>query len=71
MTPINNFPDDVIEDSSTGLIWWLGQNSFRDHYYMRLSETYLLRAEAYLRNGENIMAASDINTVRARAHATP
>lgn len=42
-----------------------------DHYVMRLAETYLLRAEAYLRNGDANKAAEDINVVRARANATP
>ena len=38
---------------------------------MRLAETYLLRAEAYLKAGDKDSAAKDINTIRARAHATP
>ena len=44
---------------------------FKDWYIMRLPETYLLRAEAYLRNGELQNAANDINVVRGRAKATP
>lgn len=50
----------------------LGINSgqtVKDKYVMRLAETYLLRAEAYLRKGDNINAAADINVVRARAQA--
>lgn len=42
-------------------------NIFRDKYVVRLPETILLRAEAYLRKGENQMAADDINLIRARA----
>jgi hypothetical protein len=38
---------------------------------LRLSETYLLRAEAYLGNGDLVNAAKDINAVRERAKATP
>ncbi len=38
---------------------------------MRLAETYLLRVEAYLLNGDKQSAADDINVVRGRAHATP
>jgi hypothetical protein len=43
--------------------------SFDDVYLMRLSETYLLRAEAYFLNGQAQNAADDINVVRARAKA--
>ncbi len=43
---------------------------FKDWYIMRLPETYLLRAEAYLRNGNTEKAAADINVVRSRAQAT-
>jgi hypothetical protein len=41
----------------------------KDVYVMRLAETYLLRAEAYLRKDEKANAAADINVVRARAGA--
>jgi hypothetical protein len=45
-------------------------NLFRDDYYIRLSETILLRAEAKQRNGDKTGAAADINLLRARAQAT-
>lgn len=46
-------------------------NSFvMDYYVARLAETYLLRAEAYMKAGNTASAATDINTVRARSHAT-
>jgi starch-binding outer membrane protein, SusD/RagB family len=41
----------------------------KDAYVIRLAETYLLRAEAYLMKGDNANAAADINVVRARANA--
>ena len=44
---------------------------FKDWYIMRMSETYLLRAEAYLRSGDKQRAADDINVVRSRSKATP
>jgi len=44
---------------------------FKDWYIMRMPETYLLRAEAYIRNGDMQKAADDINVVRNRAKATP
>jgi hypothetical protein len=43
----------------------------KDVYVYRLAETYLLRAEAHLRNGHPELAAIDINAVRERANATP
>ncbi len=43
----------------------------KDVYIMRLAETYLLRAEAYFRNGDNGKAAQDINALRNRANASP
>jgi hypothetical protein len=43
--------------------------TYRDEYKIRLAETYLLRAEAYLGNNDKINAAKDINVVRQRAHA--
>lgn len=41
----------------------------RDFYVMRLSETHLLRAEAYLGKGQTDKAADDINVIRMRAQA--
>ncbi|MBN2214530.1 MAG: RagB/SusD family nutrient uptake outer membrane protein [Bacteroidales bacterium] len=41
----------------------------KDVYVIRLAETYLLRAEAYLKKGVKDSAAADINVVRARANA--
>lgn len=43
----------------------------KDKYKMRLAETYLLLAEAYINLGETGNAADAINMVRARAGATP
>lgn len=42
----------------------------RDAYITRSAETYLLRAEAKMRAGDNSGAAEDINEVRKRAHAS-
>ncbi len=54
-----DFPDNIING-----------NIYRDIYVIRLAETYLLRAEAYLGSGNKEKAAGDINIVRSRANAT-
>ncbi len=43
---------------------------FADHYAVRLPETLLLRAEAYMNLNQNGLAADDINVIRARANAS-
>ena len=43
--------------------------TWKDCYFMRLAETYLNRAEAYIQLGEMQKAADDINVVRSRANA--
>ncbi|WP_295124788.1 RagB/SusD family nutrient uptake outer membrane protein [uncultured Chitinophaga sp.] len=45
-------------------------NLFRDDYFIRLSETILLRAEAKQRAGNKHGAADDINLLRTRAQCT-
>jgi hypothetical protein len=45
--------------------------TYTDQYFIRLAETYLLRAEAHLGNGDAGKAAGDINIVRGRAKAKP
>ena len=46
-------------------------DTFKDIYVMRLAETYLSRAEAYIGLGQLDKAAEDINAVRTRAKANP
>jgi hypothetical protein len=45
--------------------------SYKDVYAMRLAETYLYRAEAYIQTGQIDRATEDINVIRRRANATP
>ena len=45
--------------------------TYADQYMVRLAETYLLRAEAYLANNQAQLAADDINVyVEERANAS-
>ncbi len=44
---------------------------YKDVYVMRLAETYLSRAEAYIALGKIDLAAADINAIRIRSHAKP
>lgn len=69
LIPFNNFPEETILDPTTGLVYNSAAYSYTDQYIIRLAETYLLRAEAYLGKGNLTSAAADINTVRARAQA--
>ncbi len=57
------FGDDVVTNSSS--------NVRADDYIFRLAETYLLRAEAHLLNGDPTAATVDVNAVRNRAKAIP
>jgi hypothetical protein len=46
-----------------------GSSMIKDFIIMRLGETYLLKAEAQFKQGNNLGAAESINVLRARAHA--
>jgi len=48
-----------------------GGYNHKDQYAIRLAETILLRAEAYIGLGKKDLAAEDINAIRNRANATP
>ena len=71
VTTPGNHPTNVISDSDLGLLKNSAGSTFTDAYYLRLAETYLLRAEAYLGNGDTENAATDINSVRQRSNASP
>lgn len=61
------FSDDVHADFATN-----GNKAYDvDWYMIRVPEAYLLRAEAYLAQGNKPAAAADINVVRDRANAKP
>lgn len=60
--PLNHF----IEPNRSG-----NGYTHKDVYAVRLAETILLRAEAYIGLGNKALAAADINAIRNRAKATP
>ena len=59
------FSDDKHPSKSTGVYYDC------DWYMIRIAETYLLRAEAYLGLNDKNSAANDINVIRSRAGAKP
>lgn len=69
---VHNLPNvyPVFQDA-TSKQWHCNGRTYKDWYIMRLPETYLLRAEAYMAKGDMPNAANDINAVRNRAGATP
>ena len=71
VTTPGQHPDALYANRELGLLTAGGGSTYTDQYYLRLAETYLLRAEAYLGKGSLAEAAADINTVRARVGATP
>ncbi|MDN3667563.1 RagB/SusD family nutrient uptake outer membrane protein [Algibacter miyuki] len=44
--------------------------TYTDQYMLRLAETYLLRAEAYIANSQPDLAVMDINAIRGRANVS-
>jgi hypothetical protein len=45
-------------------------SQYDDQIYMRLAETYLLAAEALMKQGNNDLAANYLNAIRARSNAS-
>ncbi|MBD3629618.1 RagB/SusD family nutrient uptake outer membrane protein [Cyclobacterium sp.] len=68
---VGQHPTELYHNDQTvpGSLTNAAQRTFRDRYVIRLAETYLLRAEAYLGMNNQQLAAQDINTVRRRASA--
>ncbi|SHH02157.1 Starch-binding associating with outer membrane [Flavobacterium fluvii] len=64
-------PDNLYIDKTRGLLNANAGATYADQYMFRLAETYLLRAEAYMNDNQQGLAAADINVVRARANAKP
>lgn len=71
MTTPFHHPDTQYGNKSTYQLAGTGGKTFTDQYFYRLSEAYLLRAEAYVNLGKKSEAAADINVLRTRANAKP
>ena len=70
-TPGNHPPELFVDPELKTLNASAAGSTYTDQYHIRLAETYLLRAEAHLGNGDPVKAAEDINVVRNRAQAMP
>lgn len=71
ITTPGDHPEALFENKELLTLKASAGSTYTDQYLLRLAETYLLRAEAYLAKGDPARAAADINTVRARAQARP
>ncbi|HEV7350895.1 RagB/SusD family nutrient uptake outer membrane protein [Telluribacter sp.] len=71
ITTPGQHPAGVVQDAAKQTLKASAGATFRDMYMIRLPETILLRAEAYLMKGNTAQAAADINLIRNRAKAKP
>jgi hypothetical protein len=70
-TGLFDYPSALVANTTTYALQSAAGGTYTDQYMFRLAETYLLRAEAYLKLGNTANAAADINVIRNRAKATP
>ncbi|MEQ6122229.1 RagB/SusD family nutrient uptake outer membrane protein [Reichenbachiella sp. MALMAid0571] len=70
VTVAGQHPESLYANKETLVLSSGAGSTYRDQYYVRLPETYLLRAEAYVGLGDNSSAAADVNVIRARSSAT-
>ena len=49
---VRNYPDALYANKELGTLTRAAGTTYTDQYIIRLAETYLLRAEAFLKNGE-------------------
>jgi starch-binding outer membrane protein, SusD/RagB family len=70
-TGLYNYPSALVSNATTYLLAGSAGGTYTDQYMFRLAETYLLRAEAYIRLSKFTEALADITVVRNRANAVP
>ena len=70
-TTPEDHPDALYTDKTNYILKTSAGSTYRDSYILRLAESYLLRAEAYLNKGLKDKAAIDINEIRKRVNARP
>lgn len=70
VTTPGQHPTGLFEDLAKKTLKGTAGATYTDQYMFRLAETYLIRAEAYLKAGKLTEAAADINVVRRRAKAS-
>ncbi|WP_308991306.1 RagB/SusD family nutrient uptake outer membrane protein [Mariniflexile litorale] len=68
-TPFNH-PEGLYDNNDPYSLTSAAGGTYTDQYMLRLAETYLLRAEAYIANEQFQLAADDVNVVRTRANAS-
>jgi starch-binding outer membrane protein, SusD/RagB family len=68
-TGLYDYPSTLLSNTTTYQLASAAGGTYSDQYMFRLAETYLLRAEAYVRLSDFTKAAADINVVRSRAKA--
>jgi starch-binding outer membrane protein, SusD/RagB family len=66
---LTGYPSALVSNSTTYAVSGSAGGTYTDQYMFRLAETYLLRAEAYVRLSQFDKALVDINVVRNRANA--
>ena len=69
VTTPGNHPEGLFVNRDLNLLSNSAGTTYTDQYFIRLAETYLLRAEAYLGKNDLENAANDINVVRSRSNA--
>lgn len=71
VTTPGEHPDVLIVNNELRTLNSSAGATYTDQYMVRLAETYLLRAEAWINLNQLSKAADDVNVVRNRAHALP